>query len=112
MRIPDKKLYSDEYTKEKLINLYHAVEDDRQSWMDQCSQVIAKNEELRKKLKHRDERTRLKLRELDRLQKRDRASKTVLFISDHYVWILPSVAMVGALLKYIVDFLIAYYNIL
>jgi len=35
-----------------------------------------------------------------------------LFISDHYKWILPSVAMLGALLKYIGDFLIAYFDIL
>lgn len=112
MRIPDKKLYSDEYTKEKLINLYHTVEDDRQTWMDQCSKLIAKNEELNKKLKHRDERTRLKFKELDKLRKRNRASKTVLFISDHYKWILPVVGMCGFVIKYILDFLIQYYNIL
>jgi len=112
MRIPDKKLYSEEYTKEKLIALYHTVEDDRQTWMDQCCKLIARKEELEKKLKHRDNRIQVKLRDYARLQKRNRASKAVLFISDHYKWILPSVAMLGALLKYIGDFLIAYFDIL
>jgi len=112
MRIPDKKLYSDEYNKEKLIALYHTVEDDRQTWIGECSKLIARKEELEKKLKHRDQRIQVKLRDYERLKKRNRASNTVLFISDHYIWILPIVAMCGAIIKYILDFLIQYYNIL
>ena len=112
MRIPDKKLYSDEYDKQRLINLYLTVEDDRQSWMDQCSKLIARNEELNKKLKHKDNRIQVKLRDYERLKRRNRASRTVLFISDHYKWILPIVAMCGYVIQYIINFLIQYYNIL